>query len=74
MTTIANAINSFVSAYNSAQSLIATDMYVDPSDSTQDGPLASDTNLTFLASQLRSDHRRVDQPDGNGPHAQRPRC
>ncbi len=54
VTTIASAINSFVSAYNSAQSLIATDMYVDPNDPTQDGPLASDTNLTFLASQLRS--------------------
>jgi flagellar hook-associated protein 2 len=54
VTTIANTINAFVTAYNSAQSLIASDMYVDSSDSTQDGPLASDTNLTFLASQLRA--------------------
>jgi flagellar hook-associated protein 2 len=54
VTTIANAINSFVTAYNSAQSLIASDMYIDTNDATQDGPLASDTNLTFLASQLRA--------------------
>jgi len=54
VTTISNAINAFVTAYNSAQSLIATDMYVNPNDSTQNGVLAGDTSLTFLASQLRS--------------------
>jgi flagellar hook-associated protein 2 len=51
--TIGNAINAFVTAYNSTQGLIASDMYVDPTDSTQDGPLATDSNLTFLAPQLR---------------------
>jgi flagellar hook-associated protein 2 len=54
VTTIANTINAFVTAYNSAQSLIASDMAVDASDPTQDGPLATDTNLTFLSSQLRA--------------------
>ena len=54
VTSIASAINAFVSAYNSAQSLVASDMYVDPTDSTQNGILSTDTNLTFLASQLRS--------------------
>ena len=29
------------------------DMYVNPTDSTQDGPLANDSNLTFLAPELR---------------------
>jgi flagellar hook-associated protein 2 len=53
VTTIGNAINAFVTAYNSTQTLIAQDTYVDPSDSTQDGVLASDSNLTFLAPQLR---------------------
>jgi flagellar hook-associated protein 2 len=51
--TIANAINAFVSAYNTAQGTIAADTYVDPSDPTQDGLLATDSNLTFLAPQLR---------------------
>jgi flagellar hook-associated protein 2 len=53
VTTIATAINTFVSAYNSTQALIAQDTFVDPSDSTQDGVLATDSNLTFLAPQLR---------------------
>ena len=53
VTTIGNAINAFVTAYNSTQTLIAQDTYVDPSDSTQDGVLASDSNLTFLTPQLR---------------------
>jgi flagellar capping protein FliD len=53
VTTIGNAINALVSAYNSTQGLIAQDTYVDPSDSTQDGVLATDSNLTFLAPQLR---------------------
>jgi flagellar hook-associated protein 2 len=51
--TIGNAINAFVTAYNSTQSLISTDMYVNPSDSAQDGVLANDSNLTFLAPELR---------------------
>lgn len=51
--TIANAINAFVSAYNTAQGTIAADTYVNPSDPTQDGVLATDSNLTFLAPQLR---------------------
>jgi flagellar hook-associated protein 2 len=54
VTTIASAINAFVTAYNSAQSLLASDIHVDTNDPTQDGPLATDTNLTFLATQLRS--------------------
>ena len=54
VTTIGNAINAFVSAYNSAQSLIATDIYVDPTGTNPNGPLAEDTNLTFLPSELRS--------------------
>jgi len=53
VTTIAAAINTFVAAYNSTQELISTDTYVDPTDSTQDGPLATDTNITFLAPELR---------------------
>ncbi len=54
VTTIGNAINAFVSAYNSAQSLIATDLYVDPTGTNPNGPLSTDTNLTFLPSELRS--------------------
>lgn len=54
VTTIASAINAFVTAYNSAQSLLASDLYVNPNNPAQDGPLAADTNLTFLASQLRT--------------------
>jgi len=54
VTTIGNAINAFVSAYNSAQSLIATDTYVDPTGTNPNGPLADDTNLTFLPSELRA--------------------
>jgi flagellar hook-associated protein 2 len=53
VTTIGNAINAFVSAYNSTQSLISTDMYVNPTNSAQDGVLANDSNLTFLAPELR---------------------
>jgi flagellar capping protein FliD len=51
--TIANAINAFVAAYNTAQGTVAADTFVDTSDSTQNGVLASDSNLTFLAPQLR---------------------
>jgi len=53
VTTIANAINTFVAAYNATQTLVGQDTYVDPSDSSQDGLLATDSNLTFLAPQLR---------------------
>lgn len=68
VTNIASAINAFVTQYNSTQQLINTDTAVNPSASTsssssssssstpstsQNGPLASDTNLTFLAPQLR---------------------
>jgi flagellar hook-associated protein 2 len=52
--TIATAINAFVTQYNSTQSVIASYTSVDTADSTQDGALADDTNLTFLAPQLRS--------------------
>ncbi len=54
VTTIGNAINAFVSAYNSAQSLIASDLYVDPTGTNPNGALSTDTNLTFLPLQLRS--------------------
>jgi flagellar hook-associated protein 2 len=53
VTTIANAINAFVAAYNSAQTTVGTDTYVDTSDTANNGPLATDTNLTFLAPELR---------------------
>jgi len=65
VTNIANAINAFVTQYNTTQQLINTDTSVNTSaaatassasgtsTTSQNGPLASDTNLTFLASQLR---------------------
>ena len=54
VTTIANAINAFVTQYNSTQNVIAQYTSIDTSDTTQNGALATDTNLTFLAPQLRS--------------------
>jgi flagellar hook-associated protein 2 len=54
VTTIANAINAFVTQYNSTQEEIASLTSVNTSDSADSGPLATDTNLTFLAPQLRS--------------------
>jgi len=66
VTNIAAAIDAFVTQYNTTQALIATDMAVsttpttttdssgDTTTSDASGPLASDTNLTFLAPQLRS--------------------
>jgi flagellar hook-associated protein 2 len=66
VTNIAAAINAFVTQYNTTQQLIATDTAVSTtpttttnsdgstSSSTSAGPLATDTNLTFLGSQLRS--------------------
>jgi flagellar hook-associated protein 2 len=53
VTDIATAINKFVTQYNATQTVINSFTTVDPSDSTQDGPLATDTNLTFLAPQIR---------------------
>jgi flagellar hook-associated protein 2 len=54
VTTIAAAINAFVTQYNSTQGVIAQYTSVDTSDTTQNGALATDTNLTFLAPELRS--------------------
>ncbi len=68
VTNIASAINAFVTQYNTTQQLINTDTAVNPSatastssdssssdtsNTPQNGPLATDTNLTFLAPQLR---------------------
>ncbi|MEI9998749.1 MAG: flagellar filament capping protein FliD [Verrucomicrobiota bacterium] len=53
VTTIANAINSFITQYNSTQAEINSLTAVDTSDTADSGPLASDSNLTFLAPQLR---------------------
>jgi flagellar hook-associated protein 2 len=53
VTTIANAINAFVTQYNSTQSTIASLTAVNTSDAADSGPLATDTNLTFLAPELR---------------------
>ena len=60
VTTIAAAINAFVAQYNSTQQLIYTDTEESTSASgssssttSQNGPLATDNNLTFLAPQLR---------------------
>jgi flagellar hook-associated protein 2 len=54
VTSIAKAINAFVTQYNNTQTSVASFTSVDPSDSTQNGPLATDSNLTFLAPELRS--------------------
>ena len=54
VTTIANAINAFVTQYNSTQEEIASLTSVNTSDTADSGPLATDMNLTFLAPQLRS--------------------
>jgi len=59
VTTIAAALNAFVAQYNSTQELIATDtnesaaLTANTSDAAQNGPLATDSNYTFLAPQLR---------------------
>jgi flagellar hook-associated protein 2 len=53
VTTIANAINAFVTQYNSTQAEIASMTSVNTSDTADNGPLASDSNLTFLAPELR---------------------
>ena len=53
VTTIANAINAFVTQYNSTQAEISTMTSINTSDTANNGPLASDSNLTFLAPELR---------------------
>jgi flagellar hook-associated protein 2 len=64
VTNIAAAINAFVTQYNTTQQLINTDTAVNSSSTastsssssttaSQGGALATDTNLTFLAPQLR---------------------
>jgi flagellar hook-associated protein 2 len=66
VTNIAAALNAFVSQYNTTQTLINTDTAVSTtpttttnsdgttSTTTAGGPLATDTNLTFLAPELRA--------------------
>ena len=54
VTTIAAAINAFVTQYNSTQNVISSYTAIDTSDTSQNGALATDTNLTFLAPQLRA--------------------
>lgn len=53
VTSIASAINAFVTQYNSTQTLIQQYTGVDTSDTSQSGALETDSNLTFLAPQLR---------------------
>ena len=59
VTTIAAALNAFVAQYNSTQELISTDTAestsgaTGTSDTSQNGPLSTDQNYTFLAPQLR---------------------
>jgi flagellar hook-associated protein 2 len=53
VTSIAAAINAFVAQYNSTQAEIAGMTSINTSDTADNGPLASDTNLTFLAPELR---------------------
>jgi flagellar hook-associated protein 2 len=54
VTTIAAAINAFVAQYNSTQNIIADFTHVDTADVAKNGSLATDTNLTFLAPDLRA--------------------
>jgi flagellar hook-associated protein 2 len=54
VTTIAAAINAFVTQYNSTQTTIQQYTGVDTSDTSESGALETDSNLTFLAPQLRS--------------------
>jgi len=53
VTSIASAINAFVTQYNSTQEEIASLTSVDTADTADSGPLETDTNLTFLAPELR---------------------
>ncbi|HEY0255876.1 MAG TPA: flagellar filament capping protein FliD [Candidatus Methylacidiphilales bacterium] len=54
VTNIAAAINAFITQYNTTQTTIADYTHVDTADVAKNGPLATDTNLTFLAPDLRS--------------------
>jgi len=54
--TIAAALNAFIAQYNSTQELISSDTGESTSGTSgtaQNGPLAADSNYTFLAPQLR---------------------
>jgi len=53
LTATGTALNAFVTQYNSTQTTIAQYTAVDTADSSQSGALATDTNLTFLAPELR---------------------
>ncbi len=53
VTTIANAINAFVTQYNTTQEEISSLTAVNTADTADSGPLSTDTNLTFLAPELR---------------------
>ncbi len=53
VTTIASTINAFITQYNSTQTLIQQYTGVDTSDTSESGALETDSNLTFLAPQLR---------------------
>ena len=50
---IATALNAFVTQYNATQTTINQYMAINTADTSQDGALADDNNLTFLAPQLR---------------------
>jgi flagellar hook-associated protein 2 len=51
--TIKTTIDAFVNQYNSTQNLINSYTKLDTTDPTKNGDLASDQNVTFLASDLR---------------------
>jgi flagellar hook-associated protein 2 len=53
VTSIAAAINAFITQYNSTQTTINSLTSVNVSNSANSGSLSTDTNLTFLAPQLR---------------------
>jgi flagellar hook-associated protein 2 len=53
VTTIAADINKLITDYNSTQSLIASDVLVNTSDPTKNGPLANDSSTTQLPAMLR---------------------
>ena len=53
VTSIAAAINAFITQYNSTQTTINSLTSVNVTNSANSGSLSTDTNLTFLAPQLR---------------------
>lgn len=59
-TTIAAAINKFVTQYNTTQTTITNYTDVNTSDPTQNGILAGDSTIAFLASDLRGIFSYVD--------------